>query len=66
MKIDIKKMIQNVIKAKNTYSVSFQDSAPASLGKYIANAINEDCNNIIIIIPDNLIFFGKWEKVSQF
>lgn len=60
MKIDIKKMIQNVIKAKNTYSVSFQDSAPASLGKYIANAINEDCNNIIIIIPENLLFFGKW------
>ena len=60
MDIDMNKVMHGAIKAKDACSISFQDSAPASLGKYIANAINEDFNNIIIIIPDNLLFFAKW------
>ena len=60
MDIDMDKVMHSTIKAKDAYSISFQDAPPSSLGKYIANAINEDFNNIIIIIPNNLLFFAKW------
>jgi len=60
MNIDINKIIHNTIKTKDAYSANFEDAAPSSLGKYIANAIKEDFNHIVIIIPRNLLFFAKW------
>ena len=60
MNIDIKEIMLSAIKAKKSYSNSFEDAAPALLGKYIANSIKKDFNNIIIIVPEDLLFFAKW------
>ena len=60
MNINVKEIMQDAQSIKKTYVNTPESHDSITLGRYLASAINKNIQNVIIIIPERLLFFGKW------